>query len=49
MTFQLNSTGPTVLTFTEAQIESYDETVSAESTEAKVTSYSGYAKSVSIN
>ena len=49
MVFQLNSTGPVTLTFTEAQIEEYDETVSAEATEAKVTSYSGYAKSVIIN
>jgi hypothetical protein len=49
MTFQLNSTGPTTLSFTEASIEEYDETVSADSTEAKVVSYSGYAKSVSIN
>lgn len=49
MTFQLNSTGPTTLTFTEASLEEYDETVSAESTEAKVVSYSGYAKSLSIN
>lgn len=49
MTFQLNSTGPTTLTFTEAAIEEYDETVSAEETEAKVTAYTGYAKSVSIN
>lgn len=49
MTFNLNSVGPTTLTFTEAQIEDYDETVSADSTEAKVTTYSGYAKSVSIN
>jgi hypothetical protein len=49
MIFNLNSTGPVTLTFTEAQIESYDETVSAEATEAKVTSYSGYAKSVIVN
>lgn len=49
MSFQLNSVGPTTLTFTEAAIEEYDETVSAESTEAKVVSYSGYAKAVSIN
>lgn len=49
MVFQLNSTGPITLTFTEAQIEEYDETVSAESTEAKVISYSGYAKALIIN
>lgn len=49
MTFQLNSTGPTILTFTEAQIEEYDETVAADETEAKVTEYTGYAKSISIN
>lgn len=49
MTFQLNSVGPTTLTFTEATIEDYDETVSADSTEAKVVTYTGYAKSLSIN
>lgn len=49
MSFNLNSTGPKTLTFTDATIESYDETVSADSTEAKVTSYSGYAGTVSIN
>jgi hypothetical protein len=49
MTFQLNSTAPTILSFTEAAIEEYDETVAADETEAKVTSYTGYAKSVSIN
>lgn len=49
MVFQLNSTGPITLTFTEAVLEEYDETVSAESTEAKVVTYSGYAKSVIIN
>lgn len=49
MTFQLNSTGPTTLTFTEAVLEEYNETVSADSTEAKIVTYSGYAKSLSIN
>lgn len=49
MTMQLNSTVPTVLTFTEAYIEEYDETVAADETEAKVTTYTGYAQSVSIN
>lgn len=49
MSFQLNSTGPTTLSFTNAQIEDYDETVSADSTEAKVTTYTGYAQSLSIN
>lgn len=49
MTFQVNSTGPTTLTFTEATLEEYDESVSADSTEAKVVTYTGYAKSLSIN
>jgi Phage tail tube protein len=49
MTFQLNSTGPTILTFTEATLEEYEEPVSADSTDAKVITYTGYAKSVSIN
>lgn len=47
-TMQINSTGPTTLTFTELYLEKYDETVSADSTDAKVISYSGFAKSVSI-
>jgi hypothetical protein len=47
-TFQLNSTGPTTLTFTELYMEAYDENVSADSTDAKTVSYSGYAKSVTI-
>ena len=49
MSFQLNSTGPTTLSFTEAAIEDYDETVNATSTEAKVVRYTGYANSLSIN
>lgn len=48
-TFQINSTTPTILTFTDMYLESYDETVDAESTDAKVTSYSGFAASVSVN
>jgi|SRR5215831_6667347 len=49
MTMQINSVTPTTLTFTDAYLESYDETVDAESTDAKVTSYSGFAASVSVN
>jgi hypothetical protein len=41
----LNTVGPTTLTFTDLYLESYDETVSADSTEAKTVSYSGYAAS----
>jgi len=48
-TFQINSVTPTILTFTDMYLESYDETVDAESTDAKVTSYSGFAASVSVN
>jgi len=44
----LNTVGPTTLTFTDLYLESYDETVSADSTDAKTVSYSGYAASVSI-
>lgn len=44
--FTLNSISPTTLTFTDAYLESYDETVDAESTDAKVVSYSGFAASV---
>jgi hypothetical protein len=47
MTFQLNSQ-PATLTFTDAYLESYDETVDAESTEAKTVSYSGFAASVAL-
>jgi Phage tail tube protein len=47
-TFVLNTVGPTTLTFTDMYLESYDETVSADSTDAKTVSYSGYAASVSI-
>lgn len=47
-TFQLNSVGPTTLTFTDLYLESYDETVSAESTSAKTVKYSGTAAQVSI-
>ncbi len=47
LTFQLN-TAPSTLTFTDAYLESYDETVDAESTEAKTVSYSGYAASVTL-
>jgi hypothetical protein len=49
MSFQLNSTGPKTLSFTDATLEEYDETVSAESTDAKVITYSGYAATVSVN
>ena len=44
----LNSTGPIKLSFTDMYLEAYDETVSAESTEAKTVSYSGYAASVTV-
>lgn len=46
LTFTLNSVGPTTLTFTDAYLESYDETVDAGSTESKTVSYSGFAASV---
>lgn len=46
MTFQLNSTGPTTLTFTDVYLEKYDEDLSADSTKAKTVSYSGFAASV---
>jgi Phage tail tube protein len=49
MTFQINSVAPTILTFTEATLEEYEEPVSADSTDAKVITYTGYAKSVSVN
>lgn len=49
MTFQLNSTGPTTLTFTNVYLEAYDQTVSADDTKATVISYNGFAENVSIN
>ena len=49
MTMQLNSTGPKTLTYTDVYLESYDETVSADDTSAKVVSYTGFAQAVSIN
>lgn len=48
MTFQLNSVGPTTLTFTDVYLESYNEDVSADSTSAKTVSYAGYAANVAI-
>src|SRR5215510_1323972 len=47
MSFNIFST-PVTLTFTDAYLEQYDEGVDAESTDAKATSYSGFAASVSI-
>ena len=46
--FVLNPAAPATLNFTDMYLESYDETVSADSTEAKTVSYSGYAASVAL-
>ena len=46
-TMVINNT-PVTLTFTDLYLESYDETVNADSTDAKTVSYSGYAANVSI-
>lgn len=48
MTFVLSTSPSATLTFTDVYLESYDETVSADSTSAKTVSYSGYAASVSL-
>lgn len=45
---KINSVGPTTLNFTDAYLEAYDETVSADDTKAKTVSYSGFAASVSV-
>jgi hypothetical protein len=49
MSYQLNSTGPVTLTFTDAYLKEYNETISATSTEVKTQSFAFRAKSVSIN
>lgn len=46
--FVLNTVGPVTLSLTDVYLESYDETVSADSTDAKTVSYSGYAASASL-
>jgi hypothetical protein len=50
MTMSLNAVGAdwTTLTFTDVYLEAYDESVSADSTEAKIVSYEGFAGSVTI-
>jgi hypothetical protein len=48
LTFVLNTVGPTTLSYTNAYIEQFDETVSSDSTDAKTVSYSGFAENVSI-
>jgi Phage tail tube protein len=47
--FNLNSTGPKQLSFTDMYLEAYDEKVSADDTSIKTISYTGFAASVSIN
>lgn len=47
--FVINTTGPTTLNFTDAYLEAYDETVSADDTKAKTVSYSGFAASVTLS
>lgn len=46
LTFNVSTAPACLLTFTDVYLESYDETVSADSTSAKTVAYSGYAASV---
>jgi hypothetical protein len=48
MTYVLDTTGPTTLTFTDVYLKEYNESISATSTEAKTQSFAWRAKSVTI-
>jgi hypothetical protein len=49
MSMRLEESSNVILNFSDVFLESYDETVAADSTEAKVISYIGFASSVSID
>jgi hypothetical protein len=48
MSYILDTTGPTTLTFTDVYLKEYNESISATSTEAKTQSFAWRAKSVTI-
>jgi hypothetical protein len=48
MSYVLDTTGPTTLTFTDVYLKEYNESISATSTEAKTQSFAWRAKTVSI-
>jgi hypothetical protein len=49
MSMRLEESSNVILNFSDVFLESYDETVAADSTEAKVISYTGFANSVGID
>ena len=49
MSLLLNESSNVILNFDNVLLEAYDETVAADSTEAKIISYTGFAQSVSID